>query len=134
MSTTSFCETVVQKYTILAHIVMVEASNLFRVQQQLFIRHKRHALMRMLDFGETVVNLKRCDYNDAITMATKLNSDLVSRCRLYSMAHHAHDSAAGFCEPPYLLMSSSLCAINRNTAKLFAATKTQLMRKCLQRL
>ena len=64
MSTTSFCETVVQKYTILAHIVMVEASNLFRVQQQLFIRHKRHALMRTLDFGETVVIQFS---NDAIT-------------------------------------------------------------------
>ena len=74
-------------------------------------------LMRTMDFGKTVVIQLS---NDATSTATKLNGDLVSRCQPHLMEHHAHDSAAGFRETPHPLMSSTLCAINRNIARPFA--------------
>ena len=75
MSATSFCETVVEKYTILALFTqkpLVEASNLFRVQQQLLIRRRNHALMRTME--TVVIQLS----NDAASTVTKSNGDLVS--------------------------------------------------------
>ena len=38
----------------------------------------------------------------AMSMATKSNDDIVSRLP-HSMAHHTHDSTAGFHKPPHAL-------------------------------
>ena len=80
-----------------------------------------------MNFGETVVIQLS---NSATSTATKLNSDIVS-CRPH-LIHYLHDSIAGFCKPPHLLINSTFCAIIQNNARLFAVIKTQLMPKCLQ--
>ena len=54
--------------------------------------------MRTMDFGKTVVIQLS---NNATSTATKLNGDLVSQRQTHSMAHHAQDSAAGFCKPSH---------------------------------
>ena len=84
--------------------------------------------MQMMDFGKIVVIQLS---NDMTSMAMKLNGDIIAR-QLHLMTHYAHDITAGSWILQTITPTNGLHTINQNITTAFAATRTQLVQKCLQ--